>query len=579
MKKVADTHHLVRRNGVWYYRRRVPKELVAALGRTYIQHSLGTSQKKEATQRREIEDVKWSAHFAALLADQAGPPLASATPSLISKSELVDRVRRYVDEMDARFSARYAVEGPETEQQKRDMAVDIKVGISMLQTPDDPRGQERVFVAEQAILDGEPPTGAEGPSYAAFAELVRRALLELDRRRLARVSDDHASTFFDALFDPDRPPVPTFGEIASQFLEWRLTEAAANRVGQKFVDKITACVALVSEIVGPATPVTAVDFDIVQKVRGIVARTPANRTKIYGELPLKQAIERAEADGRPALSPVTQQSYLRALTDILDLAFKKRLIPSNPAEGVSPVKRETITPENKRRPFDAEQLAQFFTCAYYQKCARSGPQPFAYDEDGWRFWLPLISLFTGARPNEICQLEVHDIRQTDAGAWYFDIAIMSDDDADAGERRGVERKKLKTLYSRRKIPIHTQLVRMGILRFVMERRKAGQTRLFPTLKPSAAGYLSEYPMKRFRETFFPQAIKLKERQSFYSFRHNCRDALRAIEAPPDTLLALGAWSQARLTSDNYGTRANPDIQRKWIVSIGVQYCPRIGVQH
>ena len=353
-------------------------------------------------------------------------------------------------------------------------------------------------------------------------------------------------------------------------------EHAAMIVGRRR-DAIQQTV--VSEIVGPATPVTAVDFDIVQKVRGIVARTPANRTKIYGELPLKQAIERAEADGRPALSPVTQQSYLRALTDILDLAFKKRLIPSNPAEGVSPVKRETITPENKRRPFDAEQLAQFFTCAYYQKCARSGPQPFAYDEDGWRFWLPLISLFTGARPNEICQLEVHDIRQTDAGAWYFDIAIMSDDDADAGERRGVERKKLKTLYSRRKIPIHTQLVRMGILRFVMERRKAGQTRLFPTLKPSAAGYLSEYPMKRFRETFFPQAIKLKERQSFYSFRHNCRDALRAIEAPPDTLLALGAWSQARLTSDNYGTRANPDIQRKWIVSIGVQYCPRIGVQH
>ena len=565
---MADTHHLVRRNGVWYYRRRVPKELVAVLGKTYIQHSLCTSQKKEATQRREIEDVKWSAQFAALLSDQAGPAHLSSPPSLITKSELLDRVRRYVDDMAARFSARYAEEGPETDQQKRDIVADIEVGISMLQTPDDPRGHERVFAAEQAILDGEQSAGGEGgSSYAAFAELVRRALLELDRRRLARVNDDHASAFFDALFDPDRPPVPTFGEIAAQFLEWRLNEAEANKVGKKFVEKITASVSLIREIIGPSTPISAVDFDMVQKVRGIVARTPVNRAKIYKDIALEQAIERAETDGRPVLSPVTQRSYLRALTDILDLAFKKRLIPSNPAEGVSPVKRDTIAPENKRRPFDAEQLVQFFTCEYYQKCARSGPSPFQYDKDGWRFWLPLISLFTGARPNEICQLDVTDIKQTDAGTWYFDIAIMSDDDADDGERRGDDRKRLKTSYSRRKIPIHTQLIRIGILSFVEGRRKSRQSRLFPTLKPSAAGYLSEYPMKRFRETFFPQAIKLKERQSFYSFRHNFRDALRAIEAPPDTLQALGAWSQGTRVSDNYGTRANPDIQRKWIDKI------------
>ena len=44
---------------------------------------------------------------------------------------------------------------------------------------------------------------------------------------------------------------------------------------------------------------------------------------------LDEAIERAAAENKPLLSPVTQQQYLAALRDVLVLAVKKRLIPVN----------------------------------------------------------------------------------------------------------------------------------------------------------------------------------------------------------------------------------------------------------
>jgi hypothetical protein len=59
---------------------------------------------------------------------------------------------------------------------------------------------------------------------------------------------------------------------------------------------------------------------------------------------------------------------------------------------------------------------------------------------------------------------------------------------------------------------------------------------------------------------------MKPRESFYSFRHSWRDALRRIDAPDSTLEAVGGWSQAK-TSDSYGDPNDPDLQFKIIRKI------------
>ena len=59
MKEVSETLHLLRRkNGAWYYRRRVPPLLVREFGK-FVQCSLHTASKKLAIRRREELDFEW----------------------------------------------------------------------------------------------------------------------------------------------------------------------------------------------------------------------------------------------------------------------------------------------------------------------------------------------------------------------------------------------------------------------------------------------------------------------------------------------------------------------------------------
>jgi integrase len=296
----------------------------------------------------------------------------------------------------------------------------------------------------------------------------------------------------------------------------------------------------------------------------MLARIPANRTKIYGTRPLDYAIERAAAENKPLLSPVTQQRYLAALHDVLDLGVKKRLILVNPAEGLKPIKRDNVAASEKRKPFTLEQIKLFFQSKFYLDCAKH-PVPFAQDKSGWRFWLPLICLFTGMRPNEAAQMHLDDLKCTPQGTWYLHIVATGDEDD--GEPSG-SAKTLKTATSRRKIPVHPELTKIGFLQFAQTSKKSSATpRMFPGLKPDKYGNHATYALKRFRDTFLPSAIKMEPRQSFYSFRHSWRDALRRSDAPPSTLQALGAWSQGKLTSDDYGDKADPDYQAKFMNEI------------
>jgi hypothetical protein len=485
----------------------------------------------------------------------------------LAETELVQLVRDYVAWQDQRARKREVTDYPENASQRAEMVIESEFESQTLRDWDNPQAQQWIYLAGQEALKAI-ARSFEHPAIPgeALAELVRRGLLELTRRRRARLADDHSRTFFDQLFDPARPASTTFGKLAEQHLGHVEEDAAINKLGAKGLDRQRATIALVREIVGDATSVDAVDFDACLRVRTILARLPANRNKLYADLTLDQAIVRAEKEGKPLLAPVTQERYLAALADILDLAAKKRLIAVNPAEGLKPIKRDAVAASEKRKPFTLQQIADFFKSGYYADCAKHAP-PFAHDKQGWRFWLPLLCLFLGARPNEMAQMHVADLKRTQKGTWYLDIEATSDDDE---ESKGAA-KTLKTATSRRKIPVHPELLKIGFVQFVEQRKKSGVgPRLFPDLKPDGYGNHATYALKRFREVYLPGAIKLMSRQSFYSFRHAWRDALRRIDAQPATLQALGAWSQGKLTSDDYGDKADPDYQVQFVEKISFE---------
>lgn len=171
--------------------------------------------------------------------------------------------------------------------------------------------------------------------------------------------------------------------------------------------------------------------------------------------------------------------------------MRKKFLLTNPAADVKPLKRDTVSADKKRLPLAPEQLKDFFEGKFYKSCAPDAEHPYSKSDRSWRYWLPLLMLFSGARPNELAQLHITDVKQTAKGTWYLDLEDEDD-------------KTLKTETSRRRVPLHPELVRLGILEFVEERKKqAGKNgpRLFHELAPNKYGNHAWYAAKRFNEVF------------------------------------------------------------------------------
>ena len=138
----------------------------------------------------------------------------------------------------------------------------------------------------------------------------------------------------------------------------------------------------------------------------------------------------------------------------------------NPVDGLR-IKKHRGDKRLKRSPFTDEELRAIFDSPHFTKEKSKQPA---------RYWLPSCLLWTGARREEIAQLYLDDIRQEE-GVWVFDIK--------EDEERG---QGLKNEASRRKVPVHSRLIELGLLDYVNQTRATGALRLFPTLIHGGNGF-------------------------------------------------------------------------------------------
>lgn len=110
----------------------------------------------------------------------------------------------------------------------------------------------------------------------------------------------------------------------------------------------------------------------------------------------------------------------------------------------------------------------------------NGPECAAFAADPAQahcYWLPLLGLYTGARVNEVCQLNPQcDILEED-GIWYLNIT------ADSPAPKGV-RKSVKNASSKRRVPVHSRLLALGFVAYVERVKAAGSALLFAAWSPS-----------------------------------------------------------------------------------------------
>lgn len=141
--------------------------------------------------------------------------------------------------------------------------------------------------------------------------------------------------------------------------------------------------------------------------------------------------------------------------------------------------------ENKQRALKLEEIKLLINDYRMQSfCNISG--------DNYKYWLVMIGLFTGARVNEICQLnpQTDVIQDEKSGIWFFNLT----EDSISGV--GVN-KSLKNAHSFRKVPIHSKLIECGLLDYIDRIKSLKHDRIFYGFKPKN-GKASYYAEEFFR---------------------------------------------------------------------------------
>lgn len=552
MRKVADTYRLQRRGNIWYYIRRVPAALTPTFG-SVVKMSLHTEKKTDAKRLRTIHDLEWDAKFASSLSPSID--IAEREPSSnLSLDDILDYVRLAVSSRDARSAKELSSDPPRDSLEKQDLLIDAEIEQQILSDPDDPRRDQTITGFLAKLLSQANLTLPENLKSETY-EFGRRALIELNRRKLDRYADRFDRLSYDPLFAL-KPPSISFQKLANEYAAEIKESHKVNNVGLNRQEKVAAFLATLVEIVGPAFAVDQFDDAKVQEVRSILARMPSNRTKFYPTSSVMTAIAEGEKEGRAPISATTQADYLRVFKGVLQFATRRKHLAFDPATDVKPLKKAKSL-EERRMPFNNAQLCGFFTGGFYKSCSPASADRYDKPDREWRFWIPLLMLFSGARPNEIAQLSVGDVRESESGNPYLNLFPDV----------GMDQMKLKTRSSRRRIPIHKELVQLGFLKFVEGQRKGAgaKSRLFPALKPNRLGNYAHYASRRFNEVFLTNEIDVAADQCLYSLRHNVRDALRRVHAPPEALRAIGGWSDGgKSVSDYYGDATNPDHYVKWV---------------
>ncbi len=213
-----------------------------------------------------------------------------------------------------------------------------------------------------------------------------------------------------------------------------------------------------------------------------------------------------ERDAKKSLSPTTISKYLTIFQEFIRYCRKQRHLNEDLSDLID--KPKVKKHKNVRSDFTENELKKIFNPAKY--CSFYEP-----NTDNPKFWVPLIALFSGARLNEICQIRLCDIQQEN-DKWY----IQTTDEH--------ELQSLKNPQSRRKIPIHPVLMKMGFIKQVARQRQRHVEFLFDSLnydKKNKFGTVVGHSFNRYIQNHIKEK-GVPRKISFHSFRHTVKVKLR-----------------------------------------------------
>lgn len=518
--------YLTKRDGKWSFKMRLPKDVSDFVKanpdfpkpkywqKNIKQKALGTSDEELAKKKRNIELVVFQQEVDTFRKDIRGYVKLPATEDDILQLSLGEFQR--LQDRDSKLQP------GSPEEAKALINYTYMFGYHWGAT------NEGYYPNRAKELLGENGLTATDEQIDSFANLIRRAFMQQYQALKEKTTKPALPPFVDDIFAEKLPTGKgfKFGALLEEYVsskqgDWR---TSSNTQYSRSVENLR-------QIIGNDTDIRKVEPPDVIQWQDLILAIPKNRSKfkVLKGMSIHEQIKYGKQNNMTLRAAKTVNFDLDVLGAVFRLACDYWHIERDPTRVIKRVSDEVLA-ENKRDPFAMDQLRKLFIAPLYTGCQN--------DRNGWakpgnnvirraRFWAPLIALFSGLRLNEICQLWSDDIIEID-GKFYIRVC-----------ENYKRRQKLKTPSAARMAPIHSELIKMGIVE-LMDHNNPHHIFNELTYCEKKKNYSDTFS-SWFRR-FIDRSDAAAPRTSFHSFRHNFKKAVDTESVKDIFLFKIMGWA-------------------------------------
>jgi integrase len=574
---MADDKYLKCAKGNYVFQRRVPTDLVEVIGRVQWYQSLKTQERRTAVQRAKILVNETDNAIAKGYRLLQGKPLSADEIATFGNTHF-ERTNAYLDTFSTciagsasaiirRDAERRATPGledvarlldgldtsePDPEFMRRSAQLRLATLLQCLQDGDytlvhtfADAAYERQGLARR-VREPEDPAAPAGDQvewleidrsradYQALArelmlrevEAVKRSLVQLQKAEVGWIDPPtqmlapSPSSAVPVELAPDASKTPT------QLLERFARDSRAAR-GASTMTSFTACLHRLEQVTGKK-PIAMITRNDVVEWFDLFSSCPQKYKTRLKVATMREAIAK-NADGLvPINQPATVQKDISHLRCFFEWARKRNLVAVSPVGDLTVERGKKVEAGDTDKGYSMDELKAIFQLKPFQA-------PPA--ERGYRFWVPLVALFTGMRMGEVCQLDTADLRN-EGELWWFDFHQRNPDQS------------IKTGRPR-EVPVHAELIKAGLLVYLKRQRTKGERKLFSDAPRGAEGRNAYAPVTQWFAKLLTDAKLKQPGKVLHAFRHTFITACRNSGIPKEMAEALVGHKNGSV-HDGYG---------------------------
>jgi len=555
--------YLVRRGETFHLRMRVPHPLVVVVGCSEIKLSLYEARKRDARLKASCLAFHIRGFFAYLRRVMQTLSHAEVRRLVESwRAKMIDRdseVRRLVETGLSSYSLMgYADACDATADCLAELADNILPTTYGDQDRQPLRGPRLDAAREEALALATAPVEAgntecdwvpviDRTQLGAIDELSRRDLVNTWLPEAAKLYYDKCSACSDLGARLVKPPAetattpsmpaakpaepsvvtlekprahsPTLQEAWERYLRHQSEREAAWR--EVVPDSARLAWIDFSGLLGEQTPLASIDRETCKRYETFANQRPRRALSAYRDMtPAQLEHEEVPASDRLSQSGITEG--LNRITTFFKWCVQEHLIDRNPAEGLQAFLLEdgededdgvqAWSNEELQALLSPKNLKNFMDSHRHARGASSSQR--------WTYfpWLIVLGAYTGARLDEIGGLSVDDIMEKHPESEGRTPVMLI---------RPNQHRGLKTQHSRRSVPIHPDLERLGLWELLKHRKEDIHADLL-LWAPRRADRVAGKATDDFKEYTQYLGLYVPRVKVFHSFRHTFKTRARGL---------------------------------------------------